>query len=371
VREARRLVMDSLSNEERKRSQASVAKEKYSLRPFQRPSRVDEASAAWLFFVLCSTHEFDEHPVRHNEEFLNQELSDQLMWGPDTSGVVSNQDTQHSIEIFQDPHTKCFLLVQAFLERVRLPISDYVNDTKTITENVPRLLAAMHYIARDDDSAAGSFELSTQFSRTRQLYETRALADHDPLSQLPGVTNELARRLVTHKSSHSKNKEAASFADLRAMPRKDAAKLFEQLATNNYKKQRLGEALDALYALPFVRLVDCDVESELSKRTGNVVGKLKLKLEISRDKPAKSASSNPNGASFTLNFLLGSYQQRTLLSYASARIARFGRWTLTKELEFDWNAANADGGGDGGRMIVRLLLDEARGLDSEMVVDLH
>ena len=75
-------------------------------------TRVDEISAAWLLYVLSSTHEFDEIPVRHNEEHLNQELSKQVMWGPDTSSILDpNGNRQvHDNSIFEDPHTKCFLL---------------------------------------------------------------------------------------------------------------------------------------------------------------------------------------------------------------------------------------------------------------------
>ena len=87
--------------------------------------------------------------------FSNQELSQDLMWGPDTADLMAGNNGQQqyrNIEIFQDPHTKCFLLVQAYLEHAKLPISDYVNDTKSVVENIPRLLAAMAYIAAEEKS---------------------------------------------------------------------------------------------------------------------------------------------------------------------------------------------------------------------------
>lgn len=70
---------------------------------------------------------------------------------------------------------RCFLLVQAYLEHTKLPISDYVNDTKTVIDQIPRLLAAMQYIALQETTAAGSFELACQFSRVRQILETRTM----------------------------------------------------------------------------------------------------------------------------------------------------------------------------------------------------
>jgi len=62
---------------------------------------------AWLLYSLSSTHEFDELPVRHNEEILNEQLSDELMWGPDTQSILSgSRDQYYNPEIYEDPHTK-------------------------------------------------------------------------------------------------------------------------------------------------------------------------------------------------------------------------------------------------------------------------
>lgn len=77
--------------------------------------------------------------------------------------------------MFYYPIRRTFLLIQAYLERTRLPISDYVNDTKSVVDNVPRLLAAMQFIAMEDPTKMGSFELVCQFSRIRQLLETRSM----------------------------------------------------------------------------------------------------------------------------------------------------------------------------------------------------
>lgn len=76
--------------------------------PFLRPTRLDEASIAWLLYTISCTHEFDELPVRHNEEILNEELSKALKWGPDTSKILSPNGRSAYIdpEIFAQPHTK-------------------------------------------------------------------------------------------------------------------------------------------------------------------------------------------------------------------------------------------------------------------------
>jgi hypothetical protein len=200
IRQARKMIMSGLGLPD---SNTSNSAQDLEAKPFERNIQVDELSIAWILYVLSATHEFDELPVRHNEELLNQEMSKGLMWGPDTKCLLSGnlQKQSHNLDIFADPHTKyvhsvykeniaclkvlwpltlqslasvrCFLLLQAHLEHAKLPISDYVNDTKSVLDQVPRLLAAMQFIAEQDGTVVGSFEALCQFSRTRQLLETR------------------------------------------------------------------------------------------------------------------------------------------------------------------------------------------------------
>ena len=68
------------------------------------PSREEEDCISHLLYKLSQIHEFDELPVRHNEEHLNMALSEQLPWG---SMPVSEKNKKVSIEADPaDPHTK-------------------------------------------------------------------------------------------------------------------------------------------------------------------------------------------------------------------------------------------------------------------------
>lgn len=377
VREGRKIVMNALQGALQDYTTASdetvSAGSGFSAKPFSRCERVDELSIAWLLFALCSTHEFDELPVRHNEEFLNQELSDDVMWGPDTADLLSGNKGQRqyrNAEIFEDPHTKGFLLIQAYLEHTKLPISDYVNDTKSVVENVPRLLGAMSFIAASESNVAGSFELMTQFSRTRQLFEARARVDDHPLLQLPGFNAELVRRMTTGGNEFAGS--ARSLYDLRALERKDAASLVHKLMRGPRQRNGAVDAtVDALYSLPLFRLTDASIRVETDKMTGARFGKLKIAIDISRQNCQRNSKRRDNG-SMSLTLLLGSLQQRFLLVQDSVRISRFGRWTINRELSFDWATANADGGMDGSaKVVLRLLAEEFRGLDSEVLIRLQ
>lgn len=77
--------------------------------------------------VLCSVPEYDELPVRHNEDKLNAAMARGCRFPVDARTA-------------DDPHTKAQLLLQAHLSRSPLPISDYVTDTKGVLDNSLRIL---------------------------------------------------------------------------------------------------------------------------------------------------------------------------------------------------------------------------------------
>merc|ERR1711871_693627 len=83
--------------------------------------------------LLSDAQEFHELPVRHNEEILNEDLAELCKWPSD---------------MFDSPHTKAFLLLQARLQHIPLPIQDYATDTKSVMDQAPRVLGAMSEIAR-------------------------------------------------------------------------------------------------------------------------------------------------------------------------------------------------------------------------------
>ncbi|CAN6285195.1 unnamed protein product [Urochloa humidicola] len=80
--------------------------------------------------ILSAAAEFDELPVRHNEDNLNRTLS----------GNVPYPVDQHHLD---DPHVKANLLFQAHFSRAELPISDYVTDLKSVLDQSIRIIQAM------------------------------------------------------------------------------------------------------------------------------------------------------------------------------------------------------------------------------------
>jgi activating signal cointegrator complex subunit 3 len=94
----------------------------------------DSASLRAVLRLVSDCQEFAELPVRHNEDELNEQLSEDCPWEVDPDTLDSS-------------HTKTFLLLQAHIYRKELPISDYINDTKSVLDQSPRVLSALMDIA--------------------------------------------------------------------------------------------------------------------------------------------------------------------------------------------------------------------------------
>ncbi len=69
------------------------------------------------FETLCAASEYDEMPVRHNEEILNAELGDEIMEAGGWEVDAEQSD---------DPHFKVNVMFQAHFSHLPLPISDYL-----------------------------------------------------------------------------------------------------------------------------------------------------------------------------------------------------------------------------------------------------
>ena len=182
-----------------------------------------------------------------------------------------------------------------------------------------------------------------------------------PLTQLPGINKDLAARLVQGAKSRKDGTE--SLFALRRLPRDDAANLLKRVSKG--KGPPLRPMLDFLFSTPLISVENLQILHKVDKTSGVTRGNLKVSLEIQR---GSFKSGGKDSGSFSLCVALGSSQRRTLLAHTIVQISRTGKWTQNIDLDFDWDAANADGGDGSGSMILRLILEQIRGLDAEVVV---
>ncbi|KAK3015087.1 hypothetical protein RJ639_006649 [Escallonia herrerae] len=145
-----------------------------------------ETSLEVFLHILAGASEYDELPVRHNEENYNGALSEKVPYMVDKNRL-------------DDPHVKANLLFQAHFSRLELPISDYVTDLKSVLDQSIRVIQAMI------DICANSGWLSSTIScmHLLQMVMQGLWIDRDsPLWMLPSMTDELHTILVKNRISN-------------------------------------------------------------------------------------------------------------------------------------------------------------------------
>ncbi|KAK2808482.1 hypothetical protein FQN50_004690 [Emmonsiellopsis sp. PD_5] len=134
---------------------------------------------------MCSATEFDELPVRHNEDLINAELAQNLPLPISAMGA--------SLPLW-DPHIKAFLLLQAFMSRIDLPITDYVGDQISVLDQGIRIIqACIDLLAELGYPAA-----CTMMMTLLQCIKSARWPDDHPLSILPGITPTATAETTKH-----------------------------------------------------------------------------------------------------------------------------------------------------------------------------
>lgn len=125
---------------------------------------------------MCSATEFDELPVRHNEDLINAELARNLPLSVESMGDLP----------MWDPHVKAFLLLQAYMSRIDLPISDYVGDQTSVLDQGIRVIQA----SIDVMAELGYLPACRMFMTLLQCIKSARWPEDHPLSILPGIEGE-------------------------------------------------------------------------------------------------------------------------------------------------------------------------------------
>jgi activating signal cointegrator complex subunit 3 len=107
-------------------------------------------------------------PVRHNEDIQNEEMSKGVRFplGPGA---------------WDSPHVKTELLLQAHMQRMQLPIVDYMTDTRSVMEQAIRIVTAMLDVASD----CGWVKPVRACVSLLQALSQGCFWDNSPLLQLP------------------------------------------------------------------------------------------------------------------------------------------------------------------------------------------
>jgi antiviral helicase SLH1 len=133
--------------------------------------------------------EYDELPVRHNEDLINAELSKALPIPADDFGLP-----------MWDPHVKSFLLLQAHFSRIDLPISDYVGDLNSVLDQSIRIVQA----SIDVLTELGYLSSCEMMISILQAIKSARWPTDGPLSIFPGVEVDKEKKRLEHPQASPK-----------------------------------------------------------------------------------------------------------------------------------------------------------------------
>ncbi|XP_071560788.1 activating signal cointegrator 1 complex subunit 3 [Temnothorax nylanderi] len=121
--------------------------------------------------ILCNSHEYNELPVRHNEELLNEELA---------------KLCRYSVNQYDSPNTKAFLLLQAHFSRLPLSCTDYITDLKSVLDQAIRIIQAMI----DTVAERGWLTSALRIMQLFQMIVQARWIDESAIMTLPHIRKE-------------------------------------------------------------------------------------------------------------------------------------------------------------------------------------
>ena len=194
-----------------------------------------EASFKDCLYWLSMAVEYHELPVRHNEEFLNIEISKNVRFPA--------EDTFDKTLPLWDPHIKVFLLLQAYFSNMELPVADYYQDTLTALDQTLRLTQA--YI--DTAAQFGYLEVVKKLIQLLWCLKQGCMPGDDFVSCLPGFTKRRSSKKDGDEAIESKitlkTLKAASSTEInKILYSKDFKRLSKDIFDINKKKEFINTA---------------------------------------------------------------------------------------------------------------------------------
>lgn len=234
-----------------------------------------QMSESQVLQCLALAHEYDELSTRHNEDLLNSELSQNVMY----PGEIL------SLPMF-DPHVKSFLLLQARMIRVGLPVEDYIQDTVAVLDQAIRIMQALI----DTCAQKGYLDTSIMCIRLLRAIKQGCRIDYNMIRILPG------------------NRDCKQSFSLRDIRPADSARLH---ISSRYRKEfakvvqnlpRVDISMDGADIVPLKRPVYCPYFSKPQVESWFVLHEVEGKIKSLQRVQRKLKIAKPsNGLIFIMN----------------------------------------------------------------------
>jgi activating signal cointegrator complex subunit 3 len=181
-----------------------------------------------LLEVLSSTKEYSQIPVRHEEDKMNVQL---------------NQSVRHKVleKDCSSANTKAFLLFQAYLSGLQLPIRDYITDTKLVIDSAFRIINAMIDISAESKQLANCQRLV----RLMQMFVQGCWFDSFSLDCVPEFSKGFVKEL-------SRNGVQGLAQLIEAHKNKQLVSLMTNATTQRFTKDEIDRVAKRLHMVPDV-----------------------------------------------------------------------------------------------------------------------
>jgi antiviral helicase SLH1 len=217
---------------------------------------------------MCRATEYDELPVRHNEDLINAELSRNLPF----------PGTAFSLPMW-DPHVKAFLLLQAHMARIPLPITDYVGDQTSVLDQAIRIIQA----SIDVMAELGHLSSMLAFIALLQCVKSARFPDDNPASILPGVADDDNHNQTSANKKQQKRTTLQDIAKLASASKPSnqntaLQKLAQTLGVPTHSPAAMARFTRAAAALPDLHVSVGDDDSKSKTTTTTTASSLTVTL---------------------------------------------------------------------------------------------
>jgi len=263
--------------------------------------------------VLCECPQYEEVPVRHNEDKLCAEWAEKLPIEIDLAQ-----------QAYDSPHTKAFLLLQAHMWGVKVPIADFQTDMKSVLDQSIRIIQSMV------DIAAYEAQLKSAMNMI-MLLQCIHQATHpwrSSLRTLPHISDTIEQELY--------NQGITSLPEL--IERQDVNRVIGKLhlsAPNAHKELiRRVKGLPLLRVSFELRIVEPSDEEEAKDLQELAEGR-----NVDKPPPLTQPYNVPPGCDLelTVNLKYGNVPEKYFMAAKSefTKKKTFSWWVLLGDLEVD------------------------------------
>eukprot|EP00467_Chlorarachnion_reptans_P010989 CAMPEP_0114498978 /NCGR_PEP_ID=MMETSP0109-20121206/7165_1 /TAXON_ID=29199 /ORGANISM="Chlorarachnion reptans, Strain CCCM449" /LENGTH=2132 /DNA_ID=CAMNT_0001676501 /DNA_START=186 /DNA_END=6581 /DNA_ORIENTATION=+ len=302
-------------------------------------SLTESSDLSEILTVLSDATEYDELPVRHNEDKINEQLASKVRFPVR--------------EDYEDPHVKANLLFQCHLARLALPMSDFITDTRSLLDQAIRILQAMIDISAEN----GYLKTTLNIMHLTQLIVQGTWDTKSDILTIPKCTD----KFVEECKNNSKV-QINSLSDLVQLPRKSQEHLMRR---SGMKKPIMDSVFKTLGKIPDVEVKYKLPDGGMEEDPVPADSTLSLAIRLKRSRPLKGGvAMHKCGKSKTEGWwiVIGRVDNDELL--ALKRVMCHNTTTVNLEIE----APEEKGAYE---HVIYLVSDSYRGVDRQRNFTLH